>query len=405
MRDELALFELTAPVSPRPGERWPDYKRKVEEKLGPVLERATHFLGLAPQPLFAANGFHGKVSPDQLRELRRDVLGPSVRWIEWELEGSEVDAGQIAIVAQRIGWERPSSAPKPFSGRGVRVAVLDSGIDTTHPFLRVAASVSTCGEDVDAPGRHGTFCAGVIAARHPQYSGIAPAVDLLNVKTSRAGGSTTPAYLAQGIDEALDRRADVLSLSCGLNQADHRWHCLDGHCLLCRAVDNAVTCGALVITAAGNLHRRHPDPATRPRTELLCPAQARKALTVGAVEKISFPKLYRPSSHGPTAYGLQKPDLVAPGGDVLSTVPVPAGHEQGDPSSLFRLFSRESGTSVASAVVAGAVALLIEKRAREGREWTPEEIREELLTRFVRRLDGVPLEAVGAGCLDLSGLG
>jgi subtilisin family serine protease len=122
------------------------------------------------------------------------------------------------------------------------------------------------------------------------------------------------------------------------------------------------------------------------------------------VEKISFPRLYGPSSRGPTAYGLQKPDLVAPGGDVLSTVPVPAGHERDDPSAMFRLFSRESGTSVASAVVAGAVALLIEKRTREGREWTPEDIREELLTRFVRPIDGAPLEAVGAGCLDLSGL-
>jgi serine protease AprX len=398
--DELALFELAAPVSPRPGERWPDYKRKVEEKLGPVLERATHFLGLTPRPLLAANGFYGRINPEQLQELRRGVIDPSVRWIDWS---REVDAGQIAIVAQRIGWERP--APKPFSGRGVRVAVLDSGIDTAHPFLHVTESVSTCEESVQPPGRHGTFCAGVIASRHPQYIGIAPAVDLLNIKTSRADGLTTPAYLAQGIDEALDRRADVLSLSCGLNQSNHRWQCLDGHCLLCRAVDNAVACGAVVVTAAGNLHRRRIDPATRPRTELLCPAEARKALAVGAVEKISFPKLYRPSSRGPTAYGLPKPDLVAPGGDVLSTVPVPAGRERADPSSLFHLFGRESGTSVASAVVAGAVALLIEERTREGREWTPEDIRGELLMRFVRRLDGAPPEAVGAGCLDLSELG
>lgn len=400
--DELALFELTVPVSPRPGERWPDYKRKVEEKLSPGLERATHFLGLTPQLLFAAGGFYAKVTSEQLRELRRAGLGPSVRPIDWNLEGG-VDAGQIAVVAQRIGWERPD-APKPYTGHGVRVAVLDSGIDTTHPLLRVTESVSTCGEGIGSPGRHGTFCAGVVASRHPQYAGIAPAVDLLNIKIARSDGVTNPAYLAQGIDEALDRRADVLSMSCGLNQADHRWHCLDGRCLLCRAVDNAVTCGALVVTAAGNLHRRHADPSTRPRTELLCPAQARQALTVGAVGKLSFPKLYPPSSRGPTADGRQKPDLVAPGGDVLSTVLVPAGHEQDDASSLFHLFRRESGTSVASAVVAGAVALLIEKRKRDGEEWTPEDIREELLTRFVRPIEGAPKEAVGEGYLDLSGL-
>jgi subtilisin family serine protease len=117
---------------------------------------------------------------------------------------------------------------------------------------------------------------------------------------------------------------------------------------------------------------------------------------VGALESLSFPKLYGPSSHGPTAYGLQKPDLVAPGGGVLSTVPAVPG-EQRDSA----LFKRESGSSVAAAVVAGAVAVLIEKRRREGKSWVPEEIREELLSLHVRRLDGQPPEAVGAGGLDL----
>jgi serine protease AprX len=110
--------------------------------------------------------------------------------------------------------------------------------------------------------------------------------------------------------------------------------------------------------------------------------------------------MYGPSSRGPTAYGLPKPDLVAPGVDVISTVPVPA--EEGE-RDLFKLFGAGSGTSVATAMVAGAVALLIEERRRAGADdWTPEEIRNELLTRCVRRLDGEPPEAVGAGCLDLS---
>jgi serine protease AprX len=180
-----------------------------------------------------------------------------------------------------------------------------------------------------------------------------------------------------------------------LNQSDHQWECPDGHCLLCRAVDHAVACGAIVVAAAGNLHRRTAE--SRPPTELLCPAQARSALTVGAVESLSFPKLYNPSSRGPTAYDQPKPNLVAPGGGVLSTVPAIPG-EQRDSA----LFKRESGTSVASAVVAGAVALLIEKRQREGKAWTPEEIHEELLSRYVRRLAGQPPEAVGG--LDLSAL-
>lgn len=396
MAEQLAVLELAAPVFPKTGDRWPEYKRRVEEKLRPVRERAAHLLGRVFQPLYAANAIHGRLRAEHLREIRSGALSPSVRLLEWSLE---VEAGQIANVARHIGWAPPAPETAGLSGQGVRVAVLDSGIDTSHPFLRVADSVSTCEEEIHCAGRHGTFCAGVIASRHPHYRGIASEVDLINVKTSRADGATTAAYLAKGIDEALDRRADVLSMSCGLNQNDHCWECLDGHCLLCRAVDHAVACGAVVVAAAGNLHRRTAEPGARLRTELLCPAQARSALTVGAVESLSFPKLYGRSSYGPTAYGLQKPDLVAPGGGVRSTVPVLPGEKRDS-----ALFKRESGTSVAAAVVAGAVALLIEKRRREGRGWTPEEIREELLSQHVRRLEGEPPEAVGAGGLDLSGL-
>ena len=390
------MLELAAPVVPRHGVRWPEYKQQVEEKLRPGRERVSHLFGLALHPLYAANAIYGRLTSEHLREIRRGALGPSLRLLEWNLE---VEAGQIANVARHIGWAPPRSETAGLSGQGVRVAVLDSGIDLNHPFLRVADAVSTCEEDVHHAGRHGTFCAGVIASRHPHYRGIAAEVDLINVKTSRSDGVTTAASLAKGIDEALDRRADVLSMSCGLNQSDHQWKCLDGYCLLCGAVDHAVACGAVVVAAAGNLHRRTVDPSNRPRTELLCPAQARSALTVGAMESLTFPKLYGRSSHGPTAYGLLKPDLVAPGGGVLSTVPAVSG-EQRDSA----LFKRESGTSVAAAVVAGAVALLIEKRRREGKSWTPEGIREELLSRHVRRLDGQPPEAVGAGGMDLAGL-
>ena len=84
---------------------------------------------------------------------------------------------------------------------------------------------------------------------------------------------------------------------------------------------------------------------------------------------------------------------------MISTVPVSSA---GAPQSAFASFSLGSGTSVASAMVAGAVALLIEKKRRAGRDWTPAEIKSELLTRCVRRLDHEPTEAVGAGCLDLS---
>ena len=73
-----------------------------------------------------------------------------------------------------------------IDGTGVRVAVLDSGVDEQHSFLNVAASVETCNESVDIPGSHGTHCAGSIASTDALFPGIAPGATLLNVKRLRS---------------------------------------------------------------------------------------------------------------------------------------------------------------------------------------------------------------------------
>ncbi|HEX9944729.1 MAG TPA: S8 family serine peptidase [Thermoanaerobaculia bacterium] len=318
-------------------------------------------------------------------------------------------------VVREIGLAPSLTVPRAFSGRGVTVAVLDSGIDARHPFLAVRESVSTCPEPCGRPGRHGTHCAGAIASRSAERPGVAPDVRLLDVKVALADGMTSPGWLAQGIDEALDRGADVLSISFGLNRfpvtsyGGHGWVCVDGRCILCRAVDHATACGAVVVAAAGNGHLRaqallDAGEELSAGTELLCPGQARSAVTVGAFEKEPVARLYPRSSRGPAGHGSPKPDLVAPGVDVTSTIPVPAGEVEPNP---FDLFGLGSGTSVATAVVAGAVALLIERRRSAALPWSPAEIREELLGRCVRPLnaclDDLP-GAVGAGVLDLSRL-
>jgi hypothetical protein len=165
----------------------------------------------------------------------------------------------------------------------------------------------------------------------------------------------------------------------------HGWSCPEGGCLLCRAVDHATACGAVVVAAAGNGHlhaqtlRENGEPLPS-GAELLCPGQAKNALTVGAIEKSQTVRLYPLSSRGFPRPGIAKPDLVAPGVDVISTVPIP---ENGFPCSPLDLFGMGSGTSVATAVVAGAVALLIEKRRTMGLSCTPASIRWDLLSRCV----------------------
>jgi subtilisin family serine protease len=312
-------------------------------------------------------------------------------------------------VMREIGLGGDLPHPRDLSGRGVTVAVLDSGIDARHPFLSVAAAVSTCPEPRETPGRHGTYCAGIIACRDPERPGVAPGVRLLDVKVARATGWTSPGWLAQGIDAAMNLGADVLSISLGLNLlpaslADgHGWVCPDGRCVLCRAVDHGVACGAVVVAAAGNEHLRALALAQRGEAlpagaEVLCPARARGALTVGALDRAHLRRLYATSSHG-----AGKPDLVAPGAAVTSTVPVPA---RWSPARPFELFGAGSGTSVAAAVVAGAVALLIESRRAAGLACSPADIRRELLAEHVRpiALPECPPEALGAGALSLSTL-
>jgi serine protease AprX len=87
-----------------------------------------------------------------------------------------VDCTQMDNVGQDIALPIFHRRHPNLTGAGVTVAVLDSGIDTRHPYLNVFASIETCGESVDIPGDHGTHCAGSIASRDQIFRGVAPDV-------------------------------------------------------------------------------------------------------------------------------------------------------------------------------------------------------------------------------------
>ncbi|MCW5557390.1 MAG: S8 family serine peptidase [Verrucomicrobiae bacterium] len=76
-----------------------------------------------------------------------------------------------------------------LDGKGITVAVLDSGIDTQHPWLQVAKSVSIHGQDIAIPGDHATHVAGCLASRDNVYGGVAPGITLLNIRVLDAKGS------------------------------------------------------------------------------------------------------------------------------------------------------------------------------------------------------------------------
>jgi serine protease AprX len=394
-------------IKPATKESWQHYRDRVQNELAPLQTWMQKTMSVDPVPLFTANSLQVVATRDQIQMLSKQAR---VRKMELDplLPVALLDDSANDLLLGTFRTKHPT-----LDGTGVKVAVLDSGVDTQHPFLNVSHSVSTSGESVDIPGQHGTHCAGIIASRDLVFSGVAPGVDLLNIKVLDGDGSGRHTNITKGIDEALDQEAQVISMSLGFNHlpawsnGGHGWTCTNGHCPLCTAVDNAVTLdNAIVVVAAGNEHNRAQalrDSGSGDSfdTELACPGQARKAITVGALTKQTF-VLASFSSRGPTSFNESKPILCAPGVNIRSTVPVPRegnGQPIANPERE-TLFNRNSGTSMATPFVAGVAALLIQKQTLAGKPWTPDEIRKELLARGVAALSGLPNE-VGGGRLSL----
>ncbi|MGH2692216.1 MAG: S8 family peptidase [Actinomycetota bacterium] len=240
------------------------------------------------------------------------------------------------------------------TGRGIKVAVLDSGVDKNHPALsgKVVDEVSTAGEPVGMPGNHGTHVAGTIASNDPIYRGIAYQADLINIKVLTAAGSGQPQSVIAGLEQAVRRGALVANLSLGWSEFLHGWVCNDADCILCQAADNAVRLGVTVVVAAGN----EDSSAPAGKFNIRHPGAARRVITVGAVDKAKV--LANFSSIGPSSGRLStgsparltKPDLSGPGVGITSSV-------------LGGGFAAFNGTSMASPHVAGVAALVLERNS------------------------------------------
>ncbi len=232
-----------------------------------------------------------------------------------------------------------------YKGEGMKIAILDTGIDKTHPSLddldddpstndpKVIYEVSEVpGEDPMDYNGHGTHCAGIAAGTGggTSYVGVAPQAYLMNVKVLSGGGWGYDSWIISGIEDAVDNGADVISMSLGGST-------MSDNDPLAQAVNNAVDNGVVVAVAAGN-SGYDDTPFT-----ILTPGVAAKAITVGASDKSDNLAYF--SSRGPTPEYNVKPDVLAPGVDITSSVPG-GGWESW------------SGTSMATPHVAGAVALL-----------------------------------------------
>jgi subtilisin family serine protease len=268
------------------------------------------------------------------------------------------------------------------SGRGVTVAIIDSGIDYTHPDLggclgagcKVVGGYDLFNDDADPmdDAGHGTHVAGIVAA-NGSIQGVAPEASLLAYKVLSSSGFGWQSTIIAAIERAHIEGADVINLSLG-GGGDP----LDP---LSKAVDNAVRGGVVVVASAGNGGQYGYETVGSP-------GAARKAITVGASDKSDTIAEF--SSRGPTPiiYGL-KPEVTAPGVSIVSTVPT-GTCILCDPSGLLAL----DGTSMAAPHVAGAAALLLERFPA----WTPDRVKAVLMERSISL--GHDLFTEGSGRID-----
>ena len=278
-----------------------------------------------------------------------------------------------------------------LDGSGVNIAILDSGIDTTHKSFtaqagKVIFSKDFTGENrTDDPYGHGTFVAAVAAGSGTptggKYEGVASAANLVNLRVLNSQGVGTVSGILKALDWIMANRllynVRVVNMSLGTPAINSY-----KNDPLCKAVRKLSDAGIIVVAAAGN----NGKTATGQKMYggIHCPGNEPSAITVGASNTFgSDPRnedsIATYSSRGPArgfttdSYGTRhydnsvKPDLVAPGNKIVSAEAAnnllvkthPELETYDYPTTNMKMMFM-SGTSVSAPVVAGTAALLLE---------------------------------------------
>ncbi|MDT0612979.1 S8 family serine peptidase [Streptomyces sp. DSM 40712] len=256
----------------------------------------------------------------------------------------------------------PEAWAAGYDGKGVKIAVLDTGVDTTHPDLKnqvVASKNFSVSPDATDKYGHGThvasIAAGTGARAGAKYKGVAPGAKLLNGKVLSDEGFGDDSGILAGMEWAAAQGADIVNLSLGGGDTPE----IDP--LEAEVNKLSEEKGILFAIAAGN------EGEFGDRT-VGSPGSAAAALTVGAVDDDD--KLAPFSSTGPGLDGAIKPDVTAPGVDITAASAKGSviAQEVGEKPTGYVTIS---GTSMATPHVAGAAALLKQRHP----DWTYAELK------------------------------
>jgi subtilisin family serine protease len=274
--------------------------------------------------ILKASGAVRYVEPDYVVT----ALGPVMQWNIKQIKADDVQAVHV-------------------NGTGVRVAVIDTGIDYTHPDL---AGVYAGGYNVRSPSAgpmddngHGTHCAGILAATGSSKGiyGTAPGVRLYAVKVLSDKGDGRVSDVIEGLFWAKNNSMQVASMSLGMSEDSQALH---------DAIDEVSAGGVLIVAAAGN-----SGVASGAGDTMSYPAKYDGVLAVSAVNKYNHRPFW--SSTGSTL------GVTAPGVNIRSTVP---GGK----------YATYSGTSMAAPHVAGVAALVYGVHP----DWSNQQVRQQIIS-------------------------
>ena len=346
----------------------------------------------------------------------RDREGKAARRLKRKFFATmPIRASQIATDEEVDAETRDYSAfETPVAGSdgaGIGVAVIDSGIEAGTDFgARIAAFYDFTQGDIRAvapfdPYGHGTHVAGLVAS---EFVGVAPNARLIGLRVLNEKGQGVTANVVRAIEFAIANKSllgiNVLNLSLG-----HPVYEPAATDPLVQAVEHAVREGLVVVASAGNfgLNRKTGAPGY---AGIASPGNAPSALTAGAVRTFNTvsrddDRVAPYSSRGPSWYdGFAKPDVVAPGDNLLSIAAAGsvlrlAQEQRGNTGNYMRL----SGTSMAAGVTSGVVALMLHANAG----LTPNTVKAVLEFTSIRVLDdsGKQFDALaqGAGQIQAAG--
>lgn len=393
-----------------------DEVERLAEKLGGEITADLHLI----------NGFAAEMPAGAVAELARFR---SVRWIspdapmETTSKRDEIDTSNLqnayirAIRADQV-W---NEARTYIQGQGVTVAVVDSGLyvydktllsdfktptkpnqDYWDQTYRVVGYYLACNADprpTECAGLygHGQHILGIVggdgSASNGSYIGVAPKVNLADVAVSDNYGAATASTVVQGLQwvydhkEGLDIRVVNLSLNSSVLESYHTSP-------LAAAVEILWFNGVVVVVSAGN----------NGTADLYPPANDPFVITVGATDDrgtdtIQDDVIAPFSAYGNTQDGYPKPDLVAPGTNIISTMSDYAilARDLHPDNVVNSTYFRMSGTSTSAPMVAGAAALLLQDEP----DLTPDQVKYRLMATANKDWPGYDRVKAGAGYLDV----